>query len=100
MGNDRAEKYNRKRQEMIAAYRKKKLVSTFSILLAGVALLVLVAALKNVLNIAVSLVLSAMIIMITVIFARIRIVTVNHIMESQLRLLEQEEPEFHASFKK
>lgn len=100
MGSDRAEKYNRKRQEMIAAYRKKKLVSTFSILLAGVALLVLVAALKNVLNIAVSLVLSAMIVMITVIFARIRIVTVNHIMESQLRLLEQEEPEFHASFKK
>lgn len=100
MGNDRAEKYNRKRQEMIALYRKKKLVSTFSILLAGAALLVLVAALKNVLNIAVSLVLSAMIIMITVIFARIRIVTVNHIMESQLRLLEQEEPEFHASFKK
>lgn len=100
MGSDRAEKYNRKRQEMIALYRKKKLVSTFSILLAGVALLVLVAALKNVLNIAVSLVLSAMIIMITVIFARIRIVTVNHIMESQLRLLEQEEPEFHASFKK
>lgn len=100
MGNDRAEKYNRKRQEMIALYRKKKLVSTFSILLAGAALLVLVAVLKNVLNIAVSLVLSAMIVMITVIFTRIRIVTVNHIMESQLRLLEQEEPEFHASFKK
>lgn len=100
MGSDRAEKYNRKRKEMIALYRKKKLVSTVAILLAGAALLVLVAALKNVLNIAVSLVLSAMIIMITVIFARIRIVTVNHIMESQLRLLEQEEPEFHASFKK
>lgn len=100
MGNDRAEKYNRKRRELIAAYRKKKLVSTVSILLAGAALLVLVAILKNVLNIAVSLVLSAMIIMITVIFARIRIVTVNHIMESQLRLLEQEEPEFHANFKK
>ena len=67
---------------------------------AGVLLLIIVIALKDFLNIAVTLVLSAMIIMVTVIFARIRVVTINYTMSSRLRLYEQEEPQFHANFRK
>ena len=94
MKSEKLEKYNQKRQSLIAAYRKKKLINLLAILLVTVALL------QDVLNIAVTLVLGAMIVMITVIFARIRAVTINHTLQSQLRLYEQEEPDFHVNFKK
>ena len=98
MKSEKLEKYNQKRQSLIAAYRKKKLINLLAIFGAGAVLLVTVALLQDVLNIAVTLVLGAMIVMITVIFARIR--AVNHTLQSQLRLYEQEEPDFHVNFKK
>lgn len=100
MKSEKLEKYNQKRQSLIAAYRKKKLINLLAIFGAGAVLLVTVAFLQDVLNIAVTLVLGAMIVMITVIFARIRAVTINHTLQSQLRLYEQEEPDFHVNFKK
>ncbi len=100
MKSEKLEKYNQKRRALIALYRKKKLINLLLIFGAGAALLVTVVLLQGVLNIAVTLVLSAMIIMITVIFARIRAVTINHTLQSHLRLYEQEEPEFHVNFKK
>lgn len=100
MKSEKLEKYNQKRRELIALYRKKKRINLLAIFGAGAALLVTVVLLQGVLNIAVTLVLSAMIIMITVIFARIRTVTINHTLQSQLRLYEQEEPDFHVNFKK
>lgn len=100
MKSEKLERYNQKRQSLIAAYRKKKLINLLAIFGAGAVLLVTVALLQDVLNIAVTLVLGAMIVMITVIFARIRAVTINHTLQSQLRLYEQEEPDFHVNFKK
>lgn len=100
MENDRFEMYNAKRNQIISQYKKKKRINVLAVLLIGLLLLAIVVALKDILNIAVTLVLSAMIIMVTVIFARIRAVTINHTMDSRLKLYEQEEPEFHANFKK
>lgn len=86
------EKYNEKREKMLHEYKQRKLKNVLAVLGIGVAALIVVFVLSNVgvLNIAVTLVLAAMIVMMTVIFARTRAVTVNHIMENQLRLLEQE----------
>lgn len=99
MKNEQLEKYNKKRNDLIAFYRKKKLLNVLITLAVGLVLLITVILLRNVLNIAVTLVLSVMIIMITVIFTRIRVVTINHMLQSRLQLYEQEEPEFHANFK-
>ena len=58
MKSEKLEKYNQKRQSLIAAYRKKKLINLLAIFGAGAVLLVTVALLQDVLNIAVTLVLA------------------------------------------
>ena len=94
--NDRNfEKYNTKRNEIIAKYKKQKLTNVFSVLGIGAALILIVFLLKDILNIAVTLVLIAVIAMITIIFARIRYVSVNYVMEQKLRDFENEDPTFY-----
>lgn len=101
MNNSDFEKYNQKRQDVIKKYKKKKLKEVLLILAVGLASVIVIACLNGVVfNIAVTLVLSAMVIMFTVIFARIRAVTVNHILQTRLQFLEQDEPAFHVEFKK
>lgn len=90
------EKYNAGRRAIIAGYRKKKLVNVLAVLLIGAVLLGLCQLIGN---IGVRAVLSAVIIMITVIFARVRAVTIDHAMQTRLNFYEQEEPEFHANFR-
>lgn len=90
------DKYNAGRRALVAEYKKKKYLNVLIVLLVGAALFV---AVQFIGNIAVRAVLSAMIIMITVIFARVRAVTVEHALQTRLNFYEQEEPDFHANFR-
>lgn len=99
MNNDELKKYNEGRQKIIKEYRKKKLINVTLIFTAAIAAIALIWLLFS-RNIAVTLVLTAMTVMITIIFARIRIVTLNHTAQTRLRFHEQNEPIFHAEFKK
>ena len=95
MKSENFEKYNNRRNALISKYKKEKRVNVLTVLGVGAALLILVVLLRNLLNIAVTLLLSAISIMITVIFARIRYVTINYVMEQKLRDLESEDPNFY-----
>lgn len=95
MNDKNFEKYNTKRNEIIAKYKKQKLTNVFSVLGIGAALILIVFLLRDILNIAVTLVLIAVIAMITIIFARIRYVSVNYVMEQKLRDFENEDPTFY-----
>ncbi len=101
MKNDAFEKYNDERDEIIAEYNKNKVMGVMASLITGVVLLVfdIVMYVLDVFNIAVALVLGAMIVMIAIIFSRIRAVTIESAKQQRLRLYEQNEPEFHANFK-
>ncbi len=100
MNNEQYTKYNEGREKIIAKYRKKKLINSFLIMSAAVFAVTVIVLLKNILNIAITLVLSVMVIMIAIIFMRIRIVTLNHTAQTRLRFYEQNEPTFHVNFKK
>ena len=91
--------YNEERRRIIAAYRSKKLVQVLCILGTAAVLIVLINLLPSLLNIAVRLVAGVMLGIFAIIFARIRIVTLEHAKQQKLSLLEQYEPAFHANFK-
>lgn len=89
MDKTELEKYNKQREDIIRDCKRKKLINAVSVLGIGAVLVLIVVLLNGVLfNIAVTLVLSAMIIMISIIFMRIRIVTINHIMQTRLMKFE------------
>lgn len=91
MNEKQLEKYNQKRAELIRSYRKKKLTGValiFGIALAVIAVDVLLSFVID--NIAVTLVVGAMVVMFSIIYARIRIVTVNHALQQKLRQFEQD----------
>lgn len=100
MNNEELSKYNEGRKKIIKEYRNKKLLNVTIIFAVAAILITLIWLLSFTLNIAVTLVLTAMVIMITVIFARIRVVTLNHTAQTRLRFYEQNEPVFHVEFKK
>ncbi len=95
MNDQNYEKYNHKRKQIKTEYGKKKLVNVFVILGTAAIAVILIALLTGIVfNIAVTLVLSVMIIMIAIIFTRIRVVTINHIMQQRLLALENEDVRF------
>lgn len=100
MDNEQFKKYNDGRNEIIDDYRKKKIKNSLLILLITAILVTLIILLRHILNIAVTIVSSVMIIMIAIIFTRIRIVTLEHTKQTQLRFYEQNEPIFHTEFKR
>ena len=90
-------KYNEKRKEILSEYRNKKIKSVFLTLLVGTLAIATVWILffVHLFNIAVTLVLTAVFVMISVIFARIKVVTVNHVRDERLRLFEDSDPKFY-----
>lgn len=100
MSDGRFERYNAKRDALIKLYKKKKLLKVTLTVAVGAAVFIAVMLLGDVLNIAVTLVIEAMTVMITVIAARLYAVTADYALERQMKILEQEEPEFHANFKR
>lgn len=99
MNNEDYKRYNEKRHGIIKEYKKKKLLNSLVILLVGI-VSVIISVLLFQTNVAVPIVLSVIIVMVTIIYLRIRIVTINHTMQTKLRFFEQEEPTFHVNFKK
>lgn len=97
MDDSRFEKYNAKRKEIIKQYNSKKLKEVLLTMVTGAAVVALawILCVVSFINIAVCLVLTAVAVMITVIFARIRVVTVNHIRDEKLRLFEDDDPTFY-----
>ena len=97
MDNEKYEKYNSRRNAIIKEYKSKKLKATLSVLLIGASALVFVIlmGLLKLFNIAVVLVLCAVIVMLTVIIARMRAVTIQHTADNKLVLLEDSDPNFY-----
>ena len=93
------EKYNQQRQQIIRTFRHKKLLNTIIILVVAAIIITVINLLPSVFNIAVRLVASALLIIFTIIFIRIRVVMLEHTKQAKLELLEQYEPTFHAKFK-
>ena len=85
------EKYSIKRKELIAYYKNKKLKNIFCILGIALAVIGLDIVMSFVINnIAVSLIVGAMVVMFAVIYLRIRVVTINHVMQQKLQQFEQD----------
>ena len=97
MNEEKFAKYNEKREELISKYKKQKLKTFAIIMLVGIGLIGLCWGLffLDFFNEAVTLVLTAVFVMITIIFARIRIVTIDHIRDEKLRLFEDNDPTFY-----
>lgn len=97
MDDEKMSKYNEKRKEILSEYRNKKIKSVFLTLLVGTLAIATVWILffVHLFNIAVTLVLTAVFVMISVIFARIKVVTVNHVRDERLRLFEDSDPKFY-----
>lgn len=93
------QKYNQRRGEIIRAYRLKKLWQVLAIFATAALLIVTTCLLDEFINIAVRLVVCTMLIIFSIIFARIRIVTIEHAKQTKLQFLEQDEPSFYANFK-
>lgn len=91
MNLQQLEKYNKMRSAIVKKYRTQKIKSIaiiLSIAIIAVIADVIIYSLGN--NIAIALVVGAMIIMFSIIYMRIRIVTVNHAMQQKLQLFEQD----------
>ena len=99
MPDDRFEKYNTRRAEISRRYRAKKWTQVLLILGGAVLLIVIINLLSAWLNIAVRLVSSVLLGLFSIIFARIRTVTLEHAKQQKLEFLEEHEPAFHANFK-
>lgn len=92
MDPKRLENYQQKRKSIIKEYRAKKIKSIFAVLgiggaVAAAILLVGGALLKN---IPVTAVLTLITVLFTIIYMRIRVVTVNHTMQQKLLLFEED----------
>ena len=91
MNNEQLLSYNQKRNEIIKKYNKIKLKNVLSVALIGVLLLGLCAFIGVLLkNIAVALVLGAVVFMFFCILVRVKIVSANHTMQKQLAYFEQD----------
>ena len=97
MEQDKFEQYNLKRNELLKKYKAEKIRQVLKTL--GIFALAIVIAwvlhFLKIFNIAVSLVLTAVFVMMGVIFARIRAVTVDHTRDEKLRLFEDSDPTFY-----
>lgn len=91
MDAEKYEKYSNKRSELLKEYKLKKLKNCGLVVLVAVLALVLTVLLAVLIdNVAVGLVIGMMIVIFAVIMLRVRVVTVNHILQSRLQYLEQE----------
>lgn len=97
MNNEALEKYNKRRSELISQYKKNKLKAVLLVLGIGAAALaaVILMGVIKLFNIAVVLVLCAVIVMATVIIARMRAVVINHTAEEKLLQFENEDPAYY-----
>ena len=97
MESEKFEKYNAKRKEILIKYKKQKFKSVFLTLSLGAVAIALTWILHMVsfINVAVALVLTAVFVMMSVIFARMRAVTVNHVRDKELQLFEDNDPTFY-----
>ena len=85
------QKYTEKREKLIKNYKSKKIKNAACILgiaCVCIALDICFASLIN--NIAVTLVIGAMLVMFSIIYLRIRLVTINHAMQQKLQQFEQD----------
>ena len=91
MDAEKYEKYSNKRSELLKEYKLKKLKSCGLVILVAVFALILTVLLAVLIdNVAVGLVIGMMIVIFAVIMLRVRVVTVNHTLQSRLQYLEQE----------
>ena len=97
MNAENYEKYSSERARIIKEYKQKKLKATLTVLAIGAAALaiVILMGVLKLFNIAVVLVLCAVIVMATVIIARMRAVTVQHTADNTLRQFEDRDPNFY-----
>ncbi len=91
MNNEQLNSYNQKRNEIIKKYNKIKLKNSLTVVIIGVLLLGLCALIGVLLkNVAIALVLGAVVFMFFCILLRIKIVSANHTMQTQLKYFEQD----------
>ncbi len=89
MENTQYEKYNDERNKLIKEFRTRKIKNIVIILVAMVVVLALIVVLGIAINnVAVALVLGAIVLIFSIIFLRIRVVTINHSMQNRLRYFE------------
>ncbi len=90
MDNKQYEKYNEERNKIIKEFKKQKSKNTFIIL--GIALLVLalvvILGTTVINNIAIAIVVGIIVVIFSVIFLRMRIVTINVSMQKKLQFFE------------
>ena len=97
MNEEKFAKYNAKREELIAKYKKQKVKAVIITMLIGIGLVGVCWGLffLDIFNEAVTLVLTAVFVMITIILTRMRAVTIDHIRDEKLRLFEDNDPTFY-----
>ena len=89
MNNNQYEKYNEERNKLIKEFNAQKAKNIIVILAVTVAVLALIVVLGIAINnVAIALVVGAIVVIFSVIFLRMRIVTINHSMQNKLRFFE------------
>lgn len=89
MNNNQYEKYNEERNKLIKEFNAQKTKNIVVILAVTVAVLALIVVLGIAINnVAIALVVGAIVVIFSIIFLRMRIVTINHSMQNKLRFFE------------
>lgn len=99
MNNEAYEKYNQKREAILKEFRQKKVKNVFAVLGIGIAALALILILGLLLNryFAVAAVIAMIVGIFTILYARIRAVTIHHVMQKELLKLE-DQYSLHSNF--
>ncbi len=89
MNNNQYEKYNEERNKLLKEFKAQKTKNIVVILAVTLVVLALIVVLGIVIkNVAVALVVGAIVVIFSVIFLRMRVVTINHSMQNRLRFFE------------
>ena len=89
MNNNQYDKYNDERNKIIKEFKSRKAKNIITIIAITAAVLALIVLLGIVIhNVAVALVIGAIVVIFSVIFLRMRVVTINHSMQNKLRFFE------------
>ena len=89
MNNNQYEKYNDERNKLIKEFKAQKTKNVVIILAVTVVVLALIVALGFLINnVAVALVVGVIVVIFSIIFLRMRVVTINHSMQNKLRYFE------------
>lgn len=89
MNNNQYEKYNEERNKLIKEFKAQKAKNIVIILAVTVVVLALIVVLGVAINnVAIALVIGMIVVIFSIIFLRMRVVTINHSMQNRLRFFE------------